>query len=81
MGLCAIEPALAPYAARADGNHRLNDVIACAEWILSGVEQGEHAGFLIIVHAVAPKQRQSSGKADQGGENGFPRQPGKKDYK
>ena len=54
MGLRAVEPALTPYAARADGNHGLDDVVACTQRVFGWVEQGKDAGFLVVVHAVVP---------------------------
>ena len=79
MGLRAVQPAFAPHAARTDGNHGLQDVVACTQGVFGRVEQGQHARFLVIVHAVIPKQRQRYDKQDNRRKQCFPRQSGKKD--
>ena len=54
-------------------------MVACTQGVFGWVEQGQHACFLVIVHAVIPKQRQRHDKQNNGGEQCFPRQSGKKD--
>ena len=81
MRLRAVEPALAPHAARADGNHGLQNVVARAQRVFGWVQQGEHALFLVVVHTVIPHHGQRGGKGDDGGKQGFPRQPRKENHK
>ena len=54
MRLRAVEPALAPHPAGADGGHRLQNMVARAQRVFSRVEQGQHTGTLVIVHTILP---------------------------
>jgi hypothetical protein len=49
LRLRTLHPALAEHAARADGDLRLDDVVARAERIVLRVEEGEHALALVVV--------------------------------
>ncbi len=50
LRLAAVHPALAEHAAGADGDLRLDDVVAGAERIGLRVEEGEDALALVVVH-------------------------------
>ena len=49
MALGALQEALAPHASRTQGDFRLDDVVAGAERIALGMEEGVDAGALIVV--------------------------------
>ena len=57
LALRALQEALAPDAARAERDLRLDDVVAGAERIALGVEEGEHPLLLVVVQLL-PEQRQ-----------------------
>jgi hypothetical protein len=80
VGLRAAEPALAGGAAGADGDHRLDDVVAGAQRVGAGVDQGEYALALVIVHHV-PHKRQAGAKRHRAGDHHFPRQAGEEQHK
>ena len=52
----ALHVALAPQFAGADGDARLQDVVARAQGVVTGVEEGEHALLLVVVHEHAPHE-------------------------
>ena len=79
MRLCAVEPAFPPDTAGTDGNHGLDDVVACAQRVLRRVKQRQDAGFLIVVHPVVPQKRQCGNEGDDSGKDDFPRQTCEKD--
>ena len=54
LALRAVEQALAEYAAGADGDLRLDDVIAGAELVRFRIEQREYALFLVFVEHIVP---------------------------
>ena len=54
LALRAVEQSLAEHAARADGDLRLDDVIAGAELVGFGIEQREDALLLVVVEHVLP---------------------------
>ena len=56
-------------------------MVACAQRVFGWVEQGQDAGFLVVVHAVVPQERQGGHKGNNSGKNDFPGQSGKKDDK
>ena len=52
MALGALQEALAPHAAGAQGDVRLDDVVAGAERVALGMEEGVDAGALVVVQVV-----------------------------
>ena len=58
-----LQEALAEQAARADGDLGLGDVVAGAQRIAVGIEEGEHALALVFVHE-RPGDRQAADGGD-----------------
>ena len=65
LRLAAVHPALAEHAAGADGDLRLDDVIAGAERIGLRIEEREHALALVVVQEAPAEPRAD---ADDAGE-------------
>ena len=61
LRLRALHVAFAKEAARADGDFRLDDVVAVAEGVGFGVKQGQHAIALVVFDAEHPEERQGNG--------------------
>ena len=59
-----LQEALAEQAARADGDLGLGDVVAGAQRIAVGIEEGQHALALVFVHE-RPGERQAADRRDR----------------
>ena len=93
VGLRTRHKAFAPDAARADGDHPLDDVKALAQRVAHGVEQGADAGALVVVQkvptdaihaqgiAIPNQQHDANGRQQDGGQHQLPGQAGKKDHR
>ena len=57
LRLAAVHVALAEHAARADGDLRLDDVVAGAERVVFGIQEGQYALALIIVNEMPAPPR------------------------
>ncbi len=65
LALRALAKTLAPQFARTNGNARLNDVIASAARVVTGVEKGENALALVVVHAHKPHKGHGGWRGQQ----------------
>src|SRR4029077_13805259 len=68
LALQAVEPSLAEQASRADGNSRLQQVVACAEGVLVRVEKYLQPSALIAVEQVGQQRQSDAGREHQGEE-------------
>ncbi len=77
--MTAVHITLAEYAARADGDLRLNDVIPRAQRIALGIEEGEHALTLIVMQEV-PENRHAAAAKCRSGDQILPLQSAKQHH-
>ncbi len=79
MALAAVKETLAPDATGPDRDLRLGDVIAGAERVAVGVEEGLDALFLIAVHHAEHDRRSDADRSDWGRKYP-PRKPGQEHH-
>ena len=77
--LGAMHEALAAQSARADGDLGLKDVVAGAERIAIGIEEGEHALLLVVVQHLPGMRQRHDHARDRPGEI-EPAHPGEKHH-
>ena len=76
LRLGAVQPAFAAQTAGANGNFRLNNVIAGAQRVGFRIEEHHHALTLIVVHQEEPQDRNKGGDQHHGDTNQAPAEAG-----